>query len=407
MVGALVATGAIVGAPIAVAQPAPVQPAPTPAEPAATTTPTVAPPFSLPGLTSPLPGVAAPTTTAAPVASTTTAAPAVAPTTSAAPAAATPATAAPTAAPVTSTPASSAPAPAAATTTPSVTTTTAAAQSCTPWTASEVASGFGMLENLAFDGRGKMLLSEGTLFGDGAIRTLSPGGKTGTLVSDFTGPGGIVVSGDNILFTTGNNAMAGLSNSKNGTVESLDLDTGEQTTVAKGLTMPNGLAKLANGDLLVTRNLGSDQGLTRIPAAQPGTPASVRTDLGSANGLAVSADGATVYVGNTFDSNTEIRELNATDLKGAVHTMKVAGSGSSNAGDDLTVGADGNIYMALNGAGKVVRLDPTTGSTCEIGSDLPLTSSVRFGSGPGWDPAALYTTSFDGSVHKLVPPKSS
>ncbi|WP_269588237.1 SMP-30/gluconolactonase/LRE family protein [Rhodococcus maanshanensis] len=395
MVGALVATGAIVGAPIAVAQPAPVQPAPTPAEPAATTTPAVAPPFSLPGLTSPLPGVAAPTTTAAPVA----------PTATAAPAAATPAaTAAPTAAPVTSTPASSAPAPAAATTTPSV---TAAAQSCTPWTASEVASGFGMLENLAFDGRGKMLLSEGTLFGDGAIRTLSPGGKTGTLVSDFTGPGGIVVSGDTILFTTGNNAMAGLSNSKNGTVESLDLDTGEQTTVAKGLTMPNGLAKLANGDLLVTRNLGSDQGLTRIPAAQPGTPASVRTDLGSANGLAVSADGATVYVGNTFDSNTEIRELNATDLKGAVHTMKVAGSGSSNAGDDLTVGADGNIYMALNGAGKVVRLDPTTGSTCEIGSDLPLTSSVRFGSGPGWDPAALYTTSFDGSVHKLVPPKSS
>ncbi|AQA24411.1 SMP-30/Gluconolaconase/LRE-like region family protein [Rhodococcus sp. MTM3W5.2] len=398
MVGALVATGAIVGAPIAVAQPAPVQPAPTPAEPVATTTPTVAPPFSLPGLTSPLPGVAAPTTTAAPVA----------PTTSAAPAAATPAaTAAPTTAPATSTPASSAPAPAAATTTPSITTTTAAAQSCTPWKASEVASGFGMLENLAFDGRGMMLLSEGTLFGDGAIRTLSPGGKTGTLVSDFTGPGGIVVNGDSILFTTGNNAMAGLSNSKNGTVESLDLDTGEQTTVAKGLTMPNGLVKLANGDLLVTRNLGSDQGLTRIPAAQPGSPASVRTDLGSANGLAVSADGATVYVGNTFDSNTEIRELNATDLKGAVHTMKVAGSGASNAGDDLTVGDDGNIYMALNGAGKVVRVDPTTGSTCEIGSDLPLTSSVRFGSGPGWDPAALYTTSFDGSVHKLVPPKSS
>ena len=172
-----------------------------------------------------------------------------------------------------------------------------------------------MLENLAFDGRGKMLLSEGTLFGEGAIRTLSPGGKTGTLVSDFTGPGGIVVSGDNILFTTGNNAMAGLSNSKNGTIESLDLDTGEQTTVAKGLTMPNGLAKLANGDLLVTRNLGSDQGLTRIPAAQRGTPSVGAYRPGLRQRPRVSADGATVYVGNTFDSNTEIRELNATDLR--------------------------------------------------------------------------------------------
>ncbi|MFD4182415.1 SMP-30/gluconolactonase/LRE family protein, partial [Rhodococcus sp. NPDC058514] len=239
---------------------------------------------------------------------------------------------------------------------------------------SEVAGGFGMLENLAFDGRGKMLLSEGTLFGDGAIRTLTPAGKTGTLASDFTGPGGIVVHGDDVLFTTGNTAMAGLSNSKNGTVESVNLDTGEQTTVAEGLTMPNGLARLANGDLLVTRNLGSDQGLTRIPAVKPRTPASVRTDLGSANGIAVTADGGVVYVGNTFEPNTEIQELDATDLTGPVRTVKVAGSGQTNAGDDLTVGADGNVYMTHNGAGQVGRGGPPPGPTGEIAAGWLVTS---------------------------------
>ncbi|MFD4179738.1 hypothetical protein ACFWPB_01300, partial [Rhodococcus sp. NPDC058514] len=66
----------------------------------------------------------------------------------------------------------------------------------------------------------------------------------------------------------------------------------------------------------------------------------------------------------------------------------------------------GNVYLTLNGAGKVVRVDPATGTTCEIASGLLLTSSARFGSGPGWDSTALYTTSFDGTVHKLVPPKS-
>ncbi|GAA4476092.1 hypothetical protein GCM10023094_15080 [Rhodococcus olei] len=377
MVGAVVA-GVVVGAPLAAAQPVPVEPALPPL-------PVQIPPVPQPVLP-PIPG-AAPSTTAAP---TTTATPS------------TPAVAVAPATSVAVAPATSA----ATTTTSAASTTVAPAAACTSWKVSTVADGFGVLENLAFDGRGAMLLSESPAFGDGAIRTLTPAGTKGTLVSDVASPGGITVRGGRVLFTTGDNVMAGLYNGTNGTVESVGLDGGDRTTVARGLTMPNGLAALPDGDLLVTQALGDRPGLTRIPATDPSEPERVRTDIGSANGLFVSPDGSTVYVGNTFDKSTELRALDAANLTGDVTTVTLPGPGPANAGDDLTVGSDGSVYMALNGAGKVVRVDPATGNTCEIATGLPLTSSVRFGAGAGWDPASLYTTGFDGSVHRLTPPAS-
>ncbi|MFC9787988.1 SMP-30/gluconolactonase/LRE family protein [Rhodococcus sp. NPDC127528] len=381
MVGAVVA-GVFAGAPLAGAQPLPT---PGPELPQIPSLPLPVP--AVPATSSP--ATSTPVVSATPAAQATTTPAAQATTTPAAQATTTPAV------PPTSTP---------ATTTPAATSVAAAPAACKPWTVSTVASGFGTLENLGFDGRGKMLLSESTVLGDGAIRTLTPGGDKGTLVSSVNSPGGIVVDGGRVLFNTGDNVMAGLYGSTNGTVESVDLDGGKRSTLAHGLTMPNGLAKLENGDLLVTNVLGGKPGIVRIPATDPHEPVTVRTDIGSANGIFASPDGKTVYVGNTLEETTQIRVLDAKDLTGPVRVLSLPGAGPANAGDDLTVGADGNLYEALNGAGKVVRVDPASGDTCEIATGLPLTSSVRFGAGPGWDATALYATSFEGTVHKLVPP---
>lgn len=70
----------------------------------------------------------------------------------------------------------------------------------------------------------------------------------------------------------------------------------------------------------------------------------------------------------------------------------------------LTVGPDGAVYLAYNVAGKVLRVDPVAGTSCEIASGLTLTSAVKFGAGPGWDSRALYAVGFDGAVRKLTPP---
>ena len=84
-------------------------------------------------------------------------------------------------------------------------------------------------------------------------------------------------------------------------------------------------------------------------------------------------------------------------------TIRIPGLGPLNAGDDLVLGADGNLYVALNVAGSVVRVDPDTGAQCTVAKGLPFVSSVRFGAGPGWDPDSLYTTSFAGVVTRLTP----
>lgn len=413
MAGAVVA-GVVAGAPLAVAQPVPVPPAGTPASStttAAAPTATSAVPTQVPALPTELPAQLQAQLSALPTALPTglpTQIPGLPPLPTQIPGLP------PLAVPGVSSTPTSAPAPVAttavpaATATQAVTSTVAAApvSTCTPWTVGTIADGFGVLENLAFDGHGKMLLSESPVPGEGAVRTLTPAGAKGTLVSGTPSPGGLVVRDGRVVFTTGNNVMAGMMNGTNGTVESVRLDGSDRTVIAKGLTMPNGLAALENGDLLVTQAFGDKPGLTRIPATGSREPQRVRTDLGSANGLAVSTDGATVYVGNTVDRDTELRALQASDLTGAVSTTTVSGAGAANAGDDLTVGADGYVYMALNGAGKVVRIAPATGDTCEIATGLPLTSSVRFGAGDGWDAASLYTTSFTGAVHRLTPPTS-
>ncbi|MEV0946244.1 hypothetical protein [Rhodococcus sp. NPDC049939] len=280
-----------------------------------------------------------------------------------------------------------------------VPTMSTAAVQCAPWSASEVTSGAGVLENLAFDGQGNMLVSRTDLLGGGALDRVSPDGSVTPLVPDVDAPGGIAVDGDDVYFATGNSMMAGITGTGNGTVDVVSLGSGEKRTVAEGLVMPNGLVRLSNGDILTSRNLGSVTGITHIPAAEPHTPEVVRTDLGTVNGLAVH-DGS-VYTVTTFDATTVLHILRADDLGGPVVSVELPGFGPLNAADDLTVGPDGIVYIAYNVGSKVVRVDPATGESCDIASALPLLSSVRFGSGPGWNPDALYATSFTGTIYRL------
>lgn len=272
---------------------------------------------------------------------------------------------------------------------------------CPRWDAVTIASGYGMLENLAFDGRGAMLLSDSSMTAPGAVRTLDAAGARGTLVDGVAGPGGLAVAGDDVYFTTGNSAVSGLLNIADGTVEVVNLGTRERRTLAGGLVMPNGLARLGNGDLLTTHNLGMP-GLTRIPADRPGSPERVRSDLGTLDGVAT--DGERVYLTTSFDPVSELKILSASDLRGPVRTIPLPGFGPLNVADDLTVGPDGAVYLSYNVAGKVLRVDPATGTSCEIASGLMLTSAVKFGAGPGWDNRALYAAGFDGTVRRLTPP---
>src|SRR5690242_12529408 len=65
------------------------------------------------------------------------------------------------------------------------------AAACPAWTKTQVAKGYGVLENLSFDGQGGMLLSQTDLSGKpGAIKRLTAAGVLTTVVPGVTSPGG-------------------------------------------------------------------------------------------------------------------------------------------------------------------------------------------------------------------------
>lgn len=276
-----------------------------------------------------------------------------------------------------------------------------AGSDCRPWVATTVARVLGGLENLAFDGRGTMLLSRNNLVLPGSFDRLTPDGRVHTVVENVDTPGGIAVRGRTAYFNTGDALVGALLGTQDGTIATVDLDTGVVGTHARGLKAPNGLAMLPNGDAVVTAGAGltlisHNDPSRQVPFALPGV---------ATNGLALDPSGRWLYTETSFlDPTTTVYAVDLHDPAASPREWTIPSGVLPNFADDLVADGAGNVFVALNFAGKVVRLDTRTGATCTIADGLIMPTSVRFGAGPGWDDNALYLTALDGAVRKLTPP---
>src|SRR3954468_4379299 len=274
---------------------------------------------------------------------------------------------------------------------------------CTPWQQKTLKSGLGVLENLEFDGSGGLLISAS---GNDEIERLTPDGSLTTLIPNVNAPGGQRVIGRTLYFNTGDSLQSGLTGTPDGTLDRFDLDTHVRSTLASGLTMPNGLAVLPNGDFVVSRDIGSGTGITRIPASDPAHPQPNWAQLDDQNGMAVDPSGTWLYAVQTFTPDSAVwrfRISNPTDK-----SVVAALAGPTPKGlDDMTIDSAGVLYIAANGTGEVIKLDPATGQHCVIVTGLQNPSSLKFGRGPGWAAGHLYMTAFDGTVRELIPPAST
>jgi sugar lactone lactonase YvrE len=273
---------------------------------------------------------------------------------------------------------------------------------CRPFTQRTVASGFGSLENLEFDGRGGLFLSAST---SKAIQRLTPDGKVTTTLANVNSPGGLRKRGRYLYFNTGDAAQSGLAGSSDGTLSRYDLRTRQVSVRAPGLTMPNGLVFLPGGDAVTSRDLGSGTGLTRIRHRDPGHPQFRWAALDDTNGLAVDPSGRWLYTDQTFTADSAVYRISIRDPRRMNVVAHLGESGGVPKGlDDLTIDRKGDLFLAANSAGEVIRLNPRTGARCVIGTGFQNPSSPKFGRGRGWRSDSLYVTGFDGTVRELRPP---
>jgi sugar lactone lactonase YvrE len=273
------------------------------------------------------------------------------------------------------------------------------AAACRPWRVHTVRRiGHDWLESLAFDGRGGLTLSD---LAQGKILRLTPSGRLSTLVAELTGPGAEVVRGRFLYYTTGDI----IPPQATGTIDRLDLRTGRNTVWARGLTMPNGLAFLPDGDAVVTRDLETGppaSDITLVPAHDRGHPRVAWARVPDGNGVAVDPSGRWLYSDRSFSRRGALVRIRIAHPR----TVQVIGHlGPGSVPDDISAGAGGVLDIAAFGAGRVVRFDPTARSACTLARGLT-SPTAAVAAGKGWPAGDLFVTSSAGFLYELSPPRN-
>jgi sugar lactone lactonase YvrE len=170
---------------------------------------------------------------------------------------------------------------------------------------------------------------------------------------------------------------------------------GEKTRIVDGgVGDPNALVILSDTTFLI-----SDDATDEIFIADMTGRVGLLTDaIGHPNGLALSADRSTLYVAQIFGS---LRPMTIDDRIWAMSLENgmpvgvpevIARTGEGAANDGLAMDELGRIYVAANGSGQILRIDPKTRDVVLIAENMPGAASIAFGQGE-FDHEAIYVTS--------------
>ncbi len=249
---------------------------------------------------------------------------------------------------------------------------------------------FTRCEGIAFNGEGELYVA-----GDRSLWRVSTTGEVTKIAELYTNLGLAPIGEQDILmadfgptnrFDTGPNA--------DGIVWRIT-PSGEKTRVVDGgIGDPNAIVVMPDRSFLV-----SDDATDEIFRVDTQGNVVLFTDaVGHPNGLALSADGSTLYVAQIFES---LRPFVVDDRVWAVPLEEsvvagapqvIAHTGEPGGNDGLALDELGRIYVAVWGAGQIQRIDPATGETVIIAENMPGVASLAFGGGE-FDHQAIYATS--------------
>jgi gluconolactonase len=274
------------------------------------------------------------------------------------------------------------------TTVPAPTPAAVCLSSAAPGTVSVFASNAGASEGIAF--------LNGTLYiagGDG-IRLLSPSGAA-TLLASVPGTVGMVAWNGALYAASGTDGTVPgsfCSPSNHGAIWKITTD-GQSSVFARGFISPNFLVVTPWNTLLVSDDCRTNTDIYEVDAA--GNTSVWNTTVASANGMAFDATFATLSVATTFVTHSPLYEIavNPDHSAGTATQLRTFAAGTTP--DGVAIDTLGNIYVALNFAGRIDTVAPD-GTDSPFAAGMTTPASLAFGNGPGFDPCSMYVTSLAG-----------
>ncbi|WP_205698364.1 SMP-30/gluconolactonase/LRE family protein [Conexibacter sp. SYSU D00693] len=260
-------------------------------------------------------------------------------------------------------------------------------------------SGQGSLESVIVDDLGRLLYTDQTRK---ALMVLdAPGQQPRVLLGGLAKPGGLALDGaGGVLVGDGNGLVDGLTGNLKPTARLLrvDLVTGASSVYATGLQMANGIVRHPDGTVFASNDLGLLRGVDRI--SPDGEVQVGWSPIVSANGLALSPDGGTLYAAQTF--------LPAAIMGIPLHRPNVPYKAFSAGLLDLAAGFDGmaadsagRLFVAANLYGQVWRV--AGGKGCVLAKGIANASAVAVGHGSGpFGAGKVFAVGFGGTVAEIT-----
>ncbi|WP_278263291.1 SMP-30/gluconolactonase/LRE family protein [Nocardia sp. AG03] len=246
-------------------------------------------------------------------------------------------------------------------------------------------------ENFGIDGAGNLWVARVMR---GEVQRYDGDGRLTATVA-VPSPGAVRLGPDGLLYVvTGNSPLAGA-----GGIVRFDPAAADPapTSFATGFAHPNGAAFDDAGNLYVTASDGVHR-LRRDGSEDMDWWSEVAVE--GPNGIAVSGDSVYVTANFVADSGPvgRVLRLSRTNPADSTTIADLTSIGSlPDFVDDLVI-RDGDLYVTTL-AGHLVRVDPVTGTACNVLSTQPLTAVVA---DPD-DPSALLAGSEEGTVLRIRP----
>ncbi len=165
-----------------------------------------------------------------------------------------------------------------------------------------------------------------------------------------------------------------------------DPSDGSDEEIASGLGEPNFVVTTPWGTILVSDD--TPAGVIH-EVTWEGDVTTWSDGVPTPNGMVFSLDGSTLYVAATFQEEGLWRiPVSGEGVPGTAERW-VAFDGL--APDGVAIDGEGNVYVALNTAGRIARVAPD-GTSIDLATGMTGPASLAFGQGD-FDPCSLYVTS--------------